>query len=138
MWVTVSGLPVCQCYQGRLCHEQSGGTVLVANAYNLPLSECPDGDEESGSDSDSESGMTNVEESTIDQEDMHFQDLEAASAVLDKLLDGECSSYLSHEILKRISAEVKGTFSTLRTAKLWLKSCAGSSKWNVLATSISI
>ena len=93
----------------------------MAKAYNLPLSECPDGDEESGSDSDSESGMTDVEESTIDQEDMPFQDLEAASAVLDKLLDGECPSYLSPEILKRISAEVKGTFFTLRTAKLWLQ-----------------
>ena len=64
--------------------------------------------------------MTDVEESTIDQEDMPFQDLEAASEVLDE----ECSSYLSPEILNRISAkinEVKGTLSTLRTAKLWLQ-----------------
>ena len=53
-----------------------------------------------------------------------FQDLEAASGVLDRLLDGECSSYLSPEILNRISAkinEVKGTLSTLRTGKLWLQ-----------------
>ena len=65
--------------------------------------------------------MTDVEESTIDQEDMPFQDLEAASEVLDRLLDGECSSYLSPEILNRISAkknEVKGTLSTLRTANI--------------------
>ena len=70
------------------------------------------------------SDMTDVEESTIDQEDMPFQDLEAASELLDRLLDGECSSYLSPEILNRISAkinEVKGTLSTLRTAKLWLQ-----------------
>ena len=72
-------------------------TVLVANTYNLPLIECPDSDEESGSNSDSESDMTDVEESIIDQEDMPFQDLEAASEVLDRLLDGECSSYLSPE-----------------------------------------
>ena len=65
------------------------------------------------------SDMTDVEESTIDQEDIPFQDLEAASEVLDTLLDGECSSYLSPEILNRISAkinEVKGTLSTLGTA----------------------
>ena len=44
--------------------------------------------------------------------------------MLDRLLDGECSSYLSPEILNRISAkinEVKGTLSTLRTGKLWLQ-----------------
>ena len=65
------------------------------------------------------SDMTDFEESTIDQEDMPFQDLKAASEVLDRLLDGECWSYLSPEILNRISAkinEVKGTLSTLRTA----------------------
>ena len=64
--------------------------------------------------------MTDVEESTIDQEDMPFQDLEAASEVLDRLLDGECSSYLSPEILNRISAkinEVKGILSTLENSE---------------------
>ena len=96
----------------------------MANTYNLSLPECPDSEEESGSDLDSESDMTDVEESTIDQEDMPFQNLEAASEVLDRLLDGECSSYLSPEILNSISAtinEVKGTLSTLRTGKLWLQ-----------------
>ena len=120
----LSGKDVSRAIRGHLLVCSALNTVLVANAYNLPLSECPDSDEESGSDSDSESDMTDVEESTIDQEDVPFQDLEAASEVLDRLLDGECSSYLSPEILNRISAkinEVKGILSTLRTAKLWLQ-----------------
>ena len=120
----LSGKAVSQAIRGHLLVFSALNTVLVANAYNLPLPECPDSDEESGSDSHSESDMTDVEESTIDQEDMPFQDLEAASEVLDRLLDGECSSYLSPEILNRISAkinEVKGTLSILRTAKLWLQ-----------------
>ena len=120
----LSGKAVSRAIREHLLVCSALNTVLVANTYNLPLPECPDSDEESGSDSDSESDMTDVEESTIDQEDMPFQDLEAASGVLDRLLDGECSSYLSPEILNRISAkinEVKGTLSTLRTGKLWLQ-----------------
>ena len=120
----LSGKAVSRAIRGHLLVFSALNTVLVTNAYNLPLPEFPDSDEESGSDSDSESDMTDDEESTIDQEDMPFQDLEAASEVLDRLLDGECSSYLSPEILNSISAkinEVKGTLSTLRTGKLWLQ-----------------
>ena len=115
----LSGKAVSRAIRGHLLVFSALNTVLVANTYNLPLPEFPDSDEESGSDSDSESDMTDDEESTIDQENMPFQDLEAASEVHDRLPDGECSSYLSPEILNRISAkinEVKGTLSTLRTA----------------------
>ena len=120
----LSGKAVSRAIRGHLLVFSALNTVFVTNTYNLPLPECPDSDEESGTDSDSESDMTDDEESTIDQEDMPFQHLEAASEVLDRLLDGECSSYLSPEILNRISAkinEVKGTLSTLRTAKRWLQ-----------------
>ena len=73
-----TGKDVSRAIRGHLLMFSALSTVLVTNAYNLPLPECPDSDEELGSDSDSELDMTDVEESTIDQEDMPFQDLEAA------------------------------------------------------------
>ena len=98
----LSGKAVSRAIRGHLLVFSALNTVLVANAYNLPLPEFPDSDEESGSDSDSESDMTDVEESTIDQEDMPFQDLEASSEVLDRLLDGECCHPENSEALVAI------------------------------------
>ena len=48
----LSGKAVSRAIREHLLVCSALNTVLVANTYNLPLPECPDSDEESGSDSD--------------------------------------------------------------------------------------
>ena len=62
----LSGKAVSRAIREHLLVCSALNTVLVANTYNLPLPECPDSDEESGSDSDSESDMTDVEETDVE------------------------------------------------------------------------
>lgn len=116
----LSGKAVSRAIRGHLLVFSALKTVIVANTYNLPLPECPSSDGEV----ESESDQSDEEESTTDQKERTFQDLEAASKVLERLLNGECSSFLSPDIMSRISTKIKEelqTLSSLRTAKLWLQ-----------------
>ncbi len=98
--------------------------MLAANAYNVPVPESPDDNDEAG-DEEQPTGMDIDLESQTLQEDLNVGDLEDAAQLLDCLLDGDhLAEDACSDILRRITAEIekeRETLTNCRTAQLWLQ-----------------
>ena len=116
----LTGNAVSRAIRGHLLLYGALQTMLVANAYNLPLPACADDSEEQ-----TNGVHIDPDESQTPHEDNNLNDLEGAAELLDGLLDGESvDDALLSEIPGRISEKIKQERETLtnsRTAQLWFK-----------------
>lgn len=116
----LTGKAVSRAIRGHLLVYGALQTMLVANAYNLPLPQ-------STKDEEDEEQPSRMEVNVVEPlcEDPVHKDLEDAARLLDRLLDGEVLTEAEYsDILSGITAaleEERQTLTNCRTAQLWLQ-----------------